>query len=236
MGPIYAQSLIGPKKGPIVPFLGLLVSSMNHLSLSNALFTATQKRVLGLLFGKPDQSFYTNEIARWAQVGKGSLMRELERLQRSGVLTMTRQGNQTHYQANPHCPIYSELLGIVQKTIGIAEPLRQALEPFSEQLSWAFVYGSIAKGQANASSDIDLMLIGEGLHYSEVMERLMPLEEQLGSPLNPTLYTPQDWAVKFAAGNSFVVRVAQQDKINLLGEDPLETKDGQARKPGESVT
>lgn len=209
---------------------------MNHLSLGDALFTTTQQRILGLLFGKPDQSFYTNEIARWAQIGKGSLMRELERLQRSGVLTMTRQGNQTHYQANPLCPIYAELLGIVQKTIGIAEPLRQALAPFSEQLRWAFVYGSIAKGQANTSSDIDLMLIGEGLHYSEVMERLLPLEEQLGRPLNPTLYTPQDWLAKFAAGNSFVVRVAQQDKINLLGENPLEAKDGQARKPGKPVT
>ncbi|MFL6608677.1 MAG: transcriptional regulator, partial [Pseudomonas sp.] len=139
---------------------------MNPLSLGDALFTTTQQRVLGLLFSKPDQSFYTNEIARWAQIGKGSLMRELERLQRSGVLIMTRLGNQTHYQANPDCPIYAELLGIVQKTIGIAEPLRQALEPFSERLRWAFVYGSIAKGQANTSSDIDLMLIGEGLHYS----------------------------------------------------------------------
>lgn len=209
---------------------------MDHLSLSDALFTVTQQRILGLLFGKPDQSFYTNEIARRAQVGKGSLMRELERLQNSGVLKMTRQGNQTHYQANTHCPIYAELLGIVRKTIGLAEPIRQALEPFSGQLRWAFVYGSIAKDQANASSDIDLMLIGEGLHYSEVMERLMPLEEQLGRPLNPTLYTPQDWVAKFAAGNSFVTRVAQQDKISLLGEDPLESKDGIPGKPGKSVT
>lgn len=209
---------------------------MNPLSLSDALFTVTQQRILGLLFGKPDQSFYTNEIARWARIGKGGLMRELERLQRCGVLSMTRQGNQTHYRANPHCPIYAELLSIVQKTIGFAEPLRHALEPFSGQLSWAFVYGSIAKGQANASSDIDLMLIGEGLHYSEVMERLMPLEERLGRPINPTLYTPQGWAAKLAAGNSFVVRVAQQDKINVWGEDPLESKDGQAAKPGKPVT
>jgi predicted nucleotidyltransferase len=188
------------------------------------------------LFGKPDRSFYANEIARWAQVGKGSLMRELDRLQRAGVLTMTRQGNQTHYQANPDCPIYAELLGIARKTFGIAEPLRQALQPFAEQITWAFVYGSIAKDQANASSDIDLMLIGESLHYSEVMERLIPMEEQLGRVLNPTLYTPDDWAAKLAAENSFVVRVAQQDKINLMGGNPLESKDGQQREPGESVT
>jgi predicted nucleotidyltransferase len=209
---------------------------VKNLSLSEALFTTTQQKVLGLLFGKPDQSFYANEIARWAQVGKGSLMRELDRLQRAGVLTLTRQGNQTHYQANPDCPIYTELLGIARKTFGIAEPLRQALQPFAEQITWAFVYGSIAKDQANASSDIDLMLIGEGLHYSEVMERLMPMEEQLGRVLNPTLYTPDDWAAKLAAENSFVVRVAQQDKINLMGGNPLESKDGQQREPGKPVT
>ena len=209
---------------------------MQNLSLSEALFTTTQQKVLGLLFGKPDRSFYANEIARWAQVGKGSLMRELDRLQRAGVLTMSRQGNQTHYQSNPQYPIYAELLGIARKTFGIAESLRQALQPFAEQITWAFVYGSIAKDQANASSDIDLMLIGEGLHYSEVMERLMPLEEQLGRVLNPTLYTPDDWAAKLAAENSFVVRVAQQDKINLMGENPLESKDGQQRESGEPVT
>lgn len=209
---------------------------MNKLSLSEALFTATQQKVLGLLFGKPDRSFYANEIARWAQVGKGSLMRELDRLQRAGVLTMSRQGNQTHYQANPDCPIYAELLGITRKTFGIAQPLRDALQPFADQLVWAFIYGSIAKDQANASSDIDLMLIGEGLHYSEVMERLLPLEEQLGRSLNPTLYTPQDWAAKTKAENSFVVRVAQQDKINLVGENPMESKDGQQRESGESGT
>ncbi|MHC8288624.1 nucleotidyltransferase domain-containing protein [Pseudomonas sp. XS1P51] len=209
---------------------------MKNLSLSEALFTATQQKVLGLLFGKPDQSFYANEIARWAQVGKGNLMRELDRLQRAGILTMTRLGNQTHYQANPACPIYAELLGIARKTFGIAEPLRQALQTFSEQIIWAFVYGSIAKGQANASSDIDLMLIGEGLHYSEVMERLIPVEEQLGRTLNPTLYTLDDWGAKLAAENSFVVRVAQQDKINLMGENPLESKDGQQRESGEPVT
>jgi predicted nucleotidyltransferase len=213
-----------------------LVVTLQNLSLSEALFTTTQQKVLGLLFGKPDRSFYANEIARWAQVGKGSLMRELDRLQRAGVLTMSRQGNQTHYQANPDCPIYAELLGITRKTFGIAQPLRDALQPFADQLVWAFIYGSIAKDQANASSDIDLMLIGEGLHYSEVMERLLPLEEQLGRSLNPTLYTPQDWAAKTKAENSFVMRVAQQDKINLVGENPMESKDGQQRESGESGT
>ncbi|WP_341521565.1 nucleotidyltransferase domain-containing protein [Pseudomonas sp. G.S.17] len=190
------------------------------IPLSDALFTATQQKVLGLLYGKPDQSFYANEIARWAQVGKGSLMRELDRLYRSGILSMRRQGNQTHYQANPDCPIYSELLGIVRKSFGIAEQVRLALEPIAGQMVWAFIYGSIAKGSEHSGSDIDLMLIGENLVYSDVMERLLPLEEHLQRTINPTLYTPEDWKAKKTASNSFVVRVEQQDKIDLLGRNP----------------
>lgn len=185
----------------------------------------TQQKVLGLLYGKPDRSFYANEIFRWAKVGKGSVMRELERLHSAGILTMNRQGNQTHYQANPQCPIYAELLGIVRKTVGVAEQLRKVLLPLSEHLVWAFVYGSIAKGSEHAGSDVDLMLIGEHLSYSDLMERLLPVEEQLGRTINPTLYTLADWQAKKAAGNSFVVRVEQQEKVDLIGRNPQEEPD-----------
>lgn len=200
---------------------------MSATSLSDALFSKTQQKVLGLLYGRPDKSFYTNEISRWAQVGKGSLVRELERLHGAGILTMNHQGNQTHYQANRECPIYAELVSIVRKTFGIAEQIRAALAPSAEQLVWAFIYGSIAKGSEHAASDIDLMLIGEDLSYSDVMERLLPLEEQLGRTINPTIYTLSDWQAKKAAGNSFVIRVEQQDKINLIGLNPEEASSGQ---------
>ena len=195
---------------------------MQTLPLGDALFTVTQQKVLGLLYGKPDQSFYANEIARWARVGKGSLMRELDRLQRAGVLTLNRQGNQTHYQANPECPIYGELLGIVRKTFGIGDALRAALAPLAGQVVWAFVYGSIARGEEHAGSDIDLMLIGENLGYGDVVERLLAVEERLGRRINPTIDPPADWLARKAAGNSFVLRVSEQDKINLIGGPPPE--------------
>lgn len=193
---------------------------MSSHSLSEALFTTTQRRVLGLLYGNPQRSFYTNEIARHAGVGKGSLSRELERLQQAGILCMTRHGNQTHYQANPDCPIHSELLGIVRKTFGIAGPLQAALAPLASQLVWAFIYGSVARGTDHAASDIDLMLIGDDLSYASVMELLMPLEQELERSINPTLYTPQDWRARKAAGNSFVLRVLEQDRIELTGHEP----------------
>lgn len=189
------------------------------MSIGDALFTTTQQRLLGLLYGHPDRSFYNNEIRRWAQVGTGSMMRELERLRSAGLITATRQGNQIHYQANPQSPVYQELLSIVRKTFGIANQLKLELTPFAGRIQRAFIYGSIAKGNANTSSDIDLMLIGEGISYSEVMERMIPLEELLGRTINPTLYTPSDWQAKLEAGNSFVVRVAEQEKINVMGSD-----------------
>ncbi len=206
--------------------MGLIKPAMS-ISLSDALFSATQRKVLSLLYGKPNQSFYANEIGRWAQVGKGSLMRELERLHAAGILTLSRQGNQTHYQANAQCPIYTELLGIVRKTFGIAEQLRVALMPLAEQVEWAFVYGSIAKGNDHSGSDVDVMLIGENLSYSDVMACLLPLEEQLGRTINPTLHTVADWQAKKAAGNAFVVRVEQQEKIDLIGRNPEESEGGQ---------
>lgn len=195
------------------------------MRLGDVLFTGTQQKILGLLYGKPDQSFYANEIVRRAQAGKGGVMRELERLRQAGILTVSRRGNQTHYQANPACPIYAELLGIVRKTIGIAEPIRQALLPLGGRIVWAFVYGSMAKGDTHAGSDIDLMLIGQNLRYADVMELLLPLEEQLGRPFNPTLYTPEDLRTKLATGNSFVERVLQQSKISIMGHNPLELMD-----------
>lgn len=214
--------LISPKKGLIIPFLGLINNKMKTLPLSDALFTVTQQKVLSLLFGKPDQSFYANEIARWAQVGKGSLMRELNRLHQAGILTLNRQGNQTHYQANAACPIYGELLGIVRKTFGIGEQLQAALAPLADHLMSAFIYGSIAKGLDHAGSDIDLMLIGENLSYGDVVERMLPVEEHLGRSINPTIYTPADWLAKKATGNNFVLRVSEQDKIYLIGDAQLE--------------
>ncbi|MEB0090970.1 nucleotidyltransferase domain-containing protein [Pseudomonas sp. CCI1.2] len=199
---------------------------MISTSLGDALFTTTQQKVLGLLYGKPDESFFTNEIVRWASVGKGSLVRELSRLHGAGILFIRRQGNQVHYQANPDCPIYSELMGIVRKTFGIAGLIRLALSPIADQLRWAFIYGSIAKGNERSTSDIDLMLIGESLQYGDVMELLIPLEEQTGRTINPTLYTLADWQTKLESSNSFVLRVEQQEKINIIGSNPKEPKDG----------
>ena len=187
-------------------------------ALGDALFSKTRQKVLGLLFGKPDQSYFTNEIIRWAGLGKGTVMRELERLCAAGLIIQTVKGNQTHYQANPHSPIFQELAAIVRKTFGVGDVIKAALAPLQSQIIQGFIYGSIARGEATASSDIDLMLVGSDLSYGQIMERLAPLEETLARSINPTLYTPQEFAAKQSAGNAFLQRVMAQDCITLWSE------------------
>lgn len=200
------------------------MNDAKNVSLGDALFSKTQQKVLGLLFTKPDQSFFANEIVRRAGLGKGTVMRELEKLHAVGLINRTPIGNQSHYQANPHCPIYSDIAAIVRKTFGIGDCLKAALVPLQKQITQAFIYGSIAKGEANAGSDIDLMLIGDALSYSEVMELLAPAETLLGRSINPTLYTPQDFAAKLTAGNHFLQRVMEQARIPLWDADTLENE------------
>ena len=192
---------------------------MARESIGDALFTKTQQKVLGLLFAKPDKSFYTNEIMRWASMGRGTVSRELNRLVAAGLLTATRGGNQIHYQANPDCPVYNEMVSIVRKTFGVADGIRLALEPLDEQIDLAFIYGSIARGTDTKSSDIDLMLVGDELSYGDVTEVLLPLEEMLQRSINPTIFNKQDFIAKLNAGSSFLSRVMEQPKILIKGDE-----------------
>lgn len=190
-----------------------------HTSLASALFSGTQQRVLGLLFGQPDRSFYATELIHLAGVGSGAVQRELARLAHSGLVTVRPVGNQKHYQANPGSPIYEELCGVVRKTVGLAEPLRAALAPLAAQIKAAFVYGSIAKKEDTASSDIDLMLVSDTLTYGDTILALQDVGALLGREVNPNIFTPQDFAKRLKEGGSFVSRVMAQPKIWLIGEE-----------------
>jgi len=140
-------------------------------------------------------------------------------LESSGLVTVTRVGKQKHYQANRASPIFEELCGIARKTMGLAEPLRAALAPLSKRIKAAFIYGSVAKRQDAAGSDVDLMLISDDLTYPDVYATLEAVSQQLGRKVNPTIYTAKELAQRTASGGSFVKRVLEQPKIWLLGDE-----------------
>lgn len=190
-------------------------------AIGDALFTKTQQRVLSLLYGRPEQTFYLNEIVRLAAVGKGSVSRELEKLCAAGLLTVSRQGNQNHYQANANNPIFNELKAITQKTFGVVDIIKAALVSLLPKLSRSFIYGSVAQGTEHAGSDIDLMLVGDDISYSEVMDLLAPAEKQLGRTINPTLYTVAEFTDRKTNHQPFIQRVMEQPKLWLVGDMEL---------------
>jgi len=213
-----------PKMGIKMPNMGMkekpaVYNVREATSLADALFSTVQQRVLAYLFGQPERSFFATELIKLAGGGSGAVQRELARLEDSGLVSVSRLGTQKHYQANPKSPIFSELCAIAKKTVGLAEPLRTALKPLAKRISAAFVYGSVAKKQDTATSDIDLMVISASLTYADLFAALEEASERLGRKVNPTLYSPQELAKRAKQGNAFVTRVLAQPKIWLVGSE-----------------
>jgi len=190
--------------------------------LADALFSKTKQRVLGLLFGQPDRSFYVSEIVSRARGGTGTVLRELARLEKSGLVSVKQVGNQRHYQANPSSPLFDELRSIVEKTVGVVGPLAAALRPLAPRIVAAFVYGSVARKSDTGRSDIDLMVVSDRLTYGDVYPVLEAVGSTLGRPVNPTVYTTSEFRKRRAARNAFLTKVLGLPKLWIVGsEDEL---------------
>lgn len=186
-------------------------------SLADALFTSTQQRVLGTLFGQPDRSFFVTQIMEMAGSGRGAVQRELGRLLQSGLVTVKMIGTQKHYQANPASPLFDELCGIIQKTVGLARPIRDALESLPDLPSLAFIYGSVARRTDSSASDIDLLVVSDNTELEQIYAVLMPVERALARPISLTLYTQREYQQRLDDGNPFLERVLSGPTINLIG-------------------
>jgi predicted nucleotidyltransferase len=207
-----------PELGMSIPEMGTKPST-RRTGLADALFTPVQQRVLGLLFGQPDRRFQSAELIRLAKGGVGAVHRQLGRLAEADLVTVTRSGNQKHYQARRDSPVFEELHSLIVKTVGVAEPLRRALARQAQAIRAAFVYGSVARGTDRARSDIDLMVISDSLRYADLFEALQEAEAVLGRTINPTVMTVAQWRAKRARADSFAARVAVQARVFLIGSD-----------------
>ena len=203
-----------------MPIVGITTDSRrSRRSLADALFTKTQQRVFRVLFGQPERSFYTSELIRDAGTGSGAAQRELARLEESGLVVARRVGHQKHYQANVASPLFSELRDIVLKTVGLVQPLRDALEPVSPAIRAAFVYGSVAKATDRSGSDIDLMLVSDSLTYGEVFGALERVARTLGRQVNPTVYTAAEFSKRARDENAFLTKILEQPKLWVIGSE-----------------
>jgi len=173
---------------------------------------------LALLYSHVEEPFYLRQIARTAGGGLGAVQRELKKLSEAGIIRRTVRGRQVYYQANPECPVYSELKSLVVKTVGVGDVLRAALVPLSDRINVAFLFGSLARGGERSSSDADVMIVGD-VTFAEVVSVLGRAQETVRREINPLVYPPEEFQSKLTADHHFLKKVLEESKFFLIGDE-----------------
>ncbi len=191
-------------------------------NLTATLFGKTRQVVLALLFSHNDESFYLRQIVRATGAGLGPVQRELKNLTESGVIIREARGRQVYYRANAKCPIFDDLKSIVSKTFGMAYIIRQSLSIALDEIRVAFIFGSIASGNEDKMSDIDVMVIGN-ISFGDTVNLLSSAEEKLAREINAVVYPIAEFRQKLKEGHHFVRNVMDSQKIFITGDqDELE--------------
>lgn len=185
--------------------------------LASLLFGGYRRRVLGLLLLHPEQSFHVREIARQTETNAGTLHKELARLAQAGLLTREQVGNQVRYGANRQCPVFEELAGILRKTSGLADVLHDALSQLAKRIRVALIFGSVARGEERAGSDVDVLLIGD-IGFADAVKALHPAQAHIGREINPVVMSADEFRRRASTGDGFLREVLANEKMFLIGD------------------
>ena len=202
-----------------LPFLRIsrnMIRMERNSPVLDALVSKTKQRLLATILMRPDRTWYLSELARELQVPPSSLQRELSQFVKAGIVTRTEDGNRVYFQADPACPVFDELSRLIAKTAGLADLVREILEPFKTKIAVAFIYGSVAAGKERSSSDVDIMLVGQ-VNMADLAVPLRTLEERLGRVVNPTVYTSEEFVKRILRGNHFLTAVLKTELLFILG-------------------
>ena len=174
--------------------------------------------MLGWLFTHPDERYFVRQLTSLLKEDSTNVSRELIRLEKTGVLVSTKEGKQKYYQANRKSPVYNELHGLIVKTTGVADVLRSALLPSAGRIKVAFIFGSIASGNEDKASDIDMMVVGD-ISFGDVVSLISSAEEKLGREMNSVVYPIAEFTQKVKTDHHFVKTVIKGEKIFLVGDE-----------------
>jgi predicted nucleotidyltransferase len=189
-------------------------------NVAEVLFGKTRRALLGLFFTRPTEAFHFRQVVRLSGAGVGPAQRELKELCAAGLITRDRQGSQVIYRANAASPLFAEMKSLILKTIGAAEVLRQALEPLAPQIHAACLFGSLARGEPQPHSDVDLLVISDALKLQDLVTALLPAQHTLGREVNPMLYRLAEFKKKVRDRSPFLTRVLAHPKVPLIGDLP----------------
>jgi predicted nucleotidyltransferase len=195
-----------------------------------ALFPTIRGDLLAVTLTQPDKWWYLSELAQFLRTTPSSLQRELRALVDGGILQQRREGTRTYFKADTRSPLFPELRGLIEKTAGVLPTLQDALEPFQSRIDLALVYGSVARGQEHALSDVDLLVIG-GVGIAEIAPALRKAEARLGREINVTSYSANEFRKKVAAKDHFLSEVLRGPKEFVKGHQrDLDAIVGESRR------
>jgi len=198
--------------------MSTIADIMSSMTVADALFSRTRSGVFRVLFANP-RGAYLRELERKTGVNSRQLLRELRVLRDAGILTAERVGNLVLYRFNKDCPVYDEIQSLTRKTVGLADVVRQALEPFGERIERAYIFGSFARGDERADSDVDLMIVGH-VARRELATPLREVGDILGREINTMVHTLREYAKALADKDSFVSAVHSGLRLDLIVESP----------------
>lgn len=198
--------------------LRAIIRTMRSSPAIEALFPATRRAILATLLLHVGREWYFRDLAKHVGLRPSSLTRELKNLTDAGIVRRREDGNRVYYQADPACPFLPELRGLMLKTAGLVDVLRDALRVAEDEIVSAFVYGSVARGEELAESDIDLMVIGNTSRF-DLTKPVQRAQQQLARTVNPTVYKPAEFARKAASDDHFVRAVLDREKLFVVGNE-----------------
>jgi predicted nucleotidyltransferase len=197
----------------------------------DALFPGVRREILAATLLAPEKSWYLSELAAHLETSPSSLQRELEALASSGILERKQDGRRTYYRAQTASPVFQELRALFSKTAGIVPLLSSELARFGGKIKWAAVYGSVARGEEQTQSDIDLLIVGQ-LGTIELLPALRKVEQQFGREVNVTRYSEVEFLTKRRGRDHFLNSVLKGKLITIAGSlDELEKTAGRRQSP-----
>ena len=191
---------------------------MRKRSPADSLFTPVKQVILAATYGQPNRWWYLSELASFAGKTPSSLQRELKSLAESGILQTKRDNSRVYFRAETNSPLFEPLRTLVERTLGVVENLKAAIEPITKLIEVAFVYGSVARGDEGIQSDVDIIVIGNA-GQSDLTKVLRPLEARFARDFNAKCYKPEEFKQKLQNGNHFVTSVLKSEKVFIVGNE-----------------
>jgi len=191
---------------------------MRKKNPADALFPKIRQNILATTYSQPEKWWFLSELAAFIKATPSSLQRELESLSGSGILRSRRDGNRLYFQAETDSPVFAPLRELVLQTLGITTALKESLAPLDDKIRCAFVYGSVARAEERALSDVDLMIIG-AVGLAELSPILRELERRFNREINATCYRVEEFKKKIQSENHFLINVLKEEKLFLRGDE-----------------